>query len=459
MNSTLPLNLEFKFIRPLASLMGKVRSVVGRGFSTPRRVPAVHRANRAAAADLDWFHGIAGGNSGWAKTEYGEYFASAVSVYAAVKLRAEALSRVAVVVHRQFPDGTKQPVGPFHPAQQLLDRVNGWYTRGDLWRATEIYLSLWGSAYWALERDEHGRREIWPLRPDRVSVVPDAKQYIRGFVYSGGTGPVAYTADEILWLRYFNPMEEYAGLSPLAPSRLAVDMGKDGLRFNRNFLRNSARPDFVLLTNESLTDSEIEEFYNRWEQRHRGPGNPHRPAIASFVRDIKTLGFSHRDMDFMQGLRWSLEEVSRAYGVPKPLLSDLERATFSNINAAERLFWRNTMVPEIRFMEEQLNRMLLPRLGYPDLVVEFDLSSIEALRVDEDSRVSREAKLLDRGVLTINEVRRTRNLPDVPWGDTWAKAPNSPGPSPSGEDPTQNTLLRDLGVGKGVRPRSNTGVG
>jgi phage portal protein BeeE len=161
----------------------------------------------------------------------------------------------------------------------------------------------------------------------------------------------------------------------------------------------------------------------------------------------------------MQGLRWSLEEVSRAYGVPKPLLSDLERATFSNINAAERLFWRNTMVPEIRFMEEQLNRMLLPRLGYPDLVVEFDLSSIEALRVDEDSRVSREAKLLDRGVLTINEVRRTRNLPDVPWGDTWAKAPNSPGPSPSGEDPTQNTLLRDLGVGKGVRPRSNTGVG
>ncbi len=147
MNSTLPLNLEFKFIRPLASLMGKVRSVVGRGFSTPRRVPAVHRANRAAAADLDWFHGIAGGNSGWAKTEYGEYFASAVSVYAAVKLRAEALSRVAVVVHRQFPDGTKQPVGPFHPAQQLLDRVNGWYTRGDLWRATEIYLSLWGSAY------------------------------------------------------------------------------------------------------------------------------------------------------------------------------------------------------------------------------------------------------------------------------------------------------------------------
>jgi HK97 family phage portal protein len=229
-------------------------------------------------------------------------------------------------------------VGPLHPAQQLLDRVNRWYTRGDLWRATEIYLNLWGLAFWALERDEEGRREIWPLRPDRVNILSDRRQHIRGFVYQGRSGPVAYTPDEIVWLRYFNPLEEYAGLSPLAPSRLSVDMGSDGMRFNRNFFRNSAQPDFVLLTNENMTDAEVEDFYHRWEARYRGPGNAHRPAIANFIRDIKTMGFSQREMDFIQGLRWSLEEVSRAYGVPKPLLSDFERATFSNINAAERMF-------------------------------------------------------------------------------------------------------------------------
>jgi hypothetical protein len=160
---------------------------------------------------------------------------------------------------------------------------------------------------------------------------------------------------------------------------MSVDMGLEGLRSNRNFLRNSARPDFVLLTNDSMTDMEIEEFYNRWEARHRGPGNANRPAIASFVRDIKTLGFSHREMDFIQGLRWSLEEVSRVYGVPKPLLSDLERATFSNINASERIFWRNTMLPELGFLEEQLNRMLLPRFGYPDLEVKFDIRNPKAI--------------------------------------------------------------------------------
>ena len=220
-----------------------------------------------------------------------------------------------------------------------------------------------------------------------------------------------------MWLRYFNPLDEYAGLSPLAPARLSVDMGSDGLRFNRNFLRNSAQPDFVLLTDAQLTDSEIEEFYHRWEARYRGPQNARRPAVANFIKDIRTLGLSHRDMDFIRGLRWSLEEVSRAYGVPKPLLSDLERATFANINAAERIFWRNTIVPEIRFLEEHLNRMLLPKLGYPDLALEFDLSAIEAMQEDESSRVSRQMQLLDRGVVTINEVRRQHNLSDVPWGD------------------------------------------
>ena len=435
---------------PVSAVLG-VKGALSTWLKPPSKTPAgavQQRANRAAAADVDWIQGIAGTGLGWAKTEYGDYYATSVSVYSAVKLRADALSRPNLLVHRRAPDGSLFPVGADHPAQQLLERVNPWCTQGDLWRATETNLNLWGSSFWALERDETGRWEIWPLRPDRVSVLPDRRKYIRGFIYMGRNGPVAYTADEMLWIRYFNPLEEFAGLSPVAPVRMAVDMGKDGLRFNRNFLRNSAQPDFVLLTNESMSDSEIEEFYNRWEARYKGPGNARRPAVASFVRDIKTLGLSQRDMDFIQGLRWSLEEVSRTYGVPKPLLSDLERATFSNINAAERLFWRNTMLPEMQFLEEQLNRMLLPRLGYPDLVVQFDLSAIEVLREDENSRVSREAQLLDRGVLTINEVRRSRHLPDVPWGDAWAKAPARRGPAPTPEDgPSAEASI--LGHGRG----------
>ena len=66
------------------------------------------------------------------------------------------------------------------------------------------------------------------------------------------------------------------------------------------------------------------------------------------------------------------------------------------MNTAERLFWRNAMIPEMKFLEEQLNEKLLPLLGYPELRVEFDLITIEAMRDDENQRVEREAKQLDR---------------------------------------------------------------
>ncbi len=388
--------------------------------------PVVQRANRAAAANRlpseDNLAALTGDpGQGWARTEYGRYMATSPSVYAAVKLRADALTRPPLRVYRnQAADGgsgRRAAVSPSHPAARLLERVNPWHTRSDLWRATETHLCLWGAAFWAIEQGEDGEPELWPLRPDRMVVIPDRQRYVRGFVYRGAAEPVAYTPDEIVWLRYFNPLEELAGLSPLAPARLSADMGHEGLAFNRHLLRNSARPDFLLLTNQEMNEAELEEFYARWDMRYQGSGNARRPAVASAVRDVKTLGLSHRDIDFIQGLRWSLEEVSRAYGVPKLLLGDFERATYANVQASERMFWRNTIVPEVRFLEEQLNRMLLPKLGYPQLCVEFDLSVIEALQEDENNRVQRETALLDRGVLTINEVRRERNLPEVPWGD------------------------------------------
>ena len=388
-----------------------------RGHDVPEKassVPSPRRGAEEMAAARWGFADLLGGD-GRARPEYGRYYASSVSVYAAIKLRADAVSRPSLRIYRQ---GVGKPeVDPEHPVARLMARVNPWTTSNDLWRSTEIHLNLWGSAFWTLERDAVGEWQIWPLRPDRVTPLPDERRYLRGFVYQGRSGPVAYTPDEVVWLRYYNPLEEYAGFSPLTPSRLSVDTGCDGMRFNRNFFRNSAQPDFVMLTDENMTDSEIADFYSRWEARYQGSGNAHRPAITNFIKDIKSLGVSHKDMDFIQGLRWSLEEVSRAFGVPKPLLADLERATFANINAAERMFWRNTIVPELKFLEEQLTRMLLPRLGYPGLGLEFDLSSIEALQEDENQRVSREMQLLDRGVVTINELRRERGMASVPWGD------------------------------------------
>ena len=122
-------------------------------------------------------------------------------------------------------------------------------------------------------------------------------------------------------------------------------------------------------------------------------------------------------MEFSEGLRWTIKDASRVYGVPETMMAELQYATLSNNEAMERWFWRNTVIPEASMIAERLTTSLLPKIGYAGYHVEFDFSGIEALAESEELRIKREAELLDRGVITINEVRQSRNLQPVPWGD------------------------------------------
>ena len=274
---------------------------------------------------------LSSGSSDWSPTHYAGYFAASAPVYAALRLRADAVARPRLLVYRESAVGGERSrawVGPQHPAQTLLDRVNPHWTGGDLWRATEIYLNLWGVAYWSVMRDEMGApTEIWPLRPDRVRLVPDDREYIRGYLYTGASGAqVAFAADEIVRLRYFNPLDEYAGLSPIAPARLTLDMGRDALVGNRSGLANDGAPGVALETGGPTSEDEVRRIYEQWEARYRGPRNRLRPLVLSEGMKISHLGFSPRDMEYVRALRWTVEDVARVFNVPKPMLHDLERA-------------------------------------------------------------------------------------------------------------------------------------
>ena len=222
-----------------------------------------------------------------------------------------------------------------------------------------------------------------------------------------------------MWLHYFNPLDEYSGLSPIAPLRLSADIGLDALRANRNSVANESTPGVFIETGDTPTDDEVREFYERWELRFKGPEKVRRPVLLSGGMKAGNLGFSPKDMEYLQTMRWSLEDIARVYGVPKPMLGDLERSTFSNFEASRRVFWEDTIVPQLIFYQEALEQMLLPNLGYDTsgMFVEFDLSAIEALRENENDRAKRHQTYVSAGIKTVNEVRGELNLPPVAWGD------------------------------------------
>ena len=196
-------------------------------------------------------------------------------------------------------------------------------------------------------------------------------------------------------------------------------MGLDALRANRNTLTNDSAPGLFIETADTPTDDEVKEFYERWESRFKGVNKIHRPVLLSGGMKAGNLGFSPKDMEYLQSLRWSLEDVGRVYGVPKPMMGDVERITFSNFQTARRVFWEDTMVPQLIFYQEALQQALLPNLGLDvsGLFLEFDLSVVEALRESENDRAKRRQMYVTTGIITVNEVRQEMNLPAVEWGD------------------------------------------
>ena len=383
-----------------------------------RELSAASRATQADIMPQDRAFGV---GADWAPTEYADYYARSPVVYAAIRTRADAISRVPWVVSRTAADGSRTAVGPLHPAQRLLDTPNGWLSGSELRKATEIHLCLWGRAFWAIEPAESGLGlELWPLRPDRMTVIPGdgpTGPYIKGFLYRGLTADHAYLPEEIAWFRLWNPLQDRTGLSPMAPMRLSADMAYAALSYNRNTLRKGAIPDYILLADEELTDAAVEDFYRRWEARFSGPNQANRPGIASFIRDVKPLAFSNRDMEFLESLRWTVKDASRVFGVPETMLAELEFATLANVDNMERSFWHTTVVPQLTMMSERITSSVLGNLGYQNLIVAFDYTGIAPLNESGAARVARQTEFLDRGVVTINEVRRSYDQPPVSWGD------------------------------------------
>ena len=93
-----------------------------------------------------------GRGTDWMPEKYGEFYAKSPLVFAAVKLRADAVITPPLRVYRRLADSQLQEVEADHPLKVLLTKVNPFWTFQELLGATSIYLDLWGSAFWVLKK-------------------------------------------------------------------------------------------------------------------------------------------------------------------------------------------------------------------------------------------------------------------------------------------------------------------
>ncbi len=426
--------------------MSKLRSLVDRATSRIAAGLGYIKADRQIIRYLtDVWERSMGVSAPATLERYLDQYGEAGWVYVAANRIAKKCCSYPLYLFLEDEDGEKEDVRR-HVLLDVLRRPNDKQSEFELRFMTHLHLELAGEAFWYVAPNQvGGPAAIYPLMPDRVTVVPGTEQIVLGYIYEAGGRKVAFEAEEVLHFCYPNPDPDgwLRGASPLRAATYAVATYQNAEIWNYRFFQQGAVPKGVLETDKRLDDPEVERLRRLWHRHHAGQDQWHKVAIAQQGLKYHDIGLKHVDMDFINQLDNARDTILAIFGVPRSIAGIVEDVNRANGFQDELNFVTYTIQPILTLFASELNSSLLSRYD-PRLRCEFR----NVVPRDAEFQLKRHQTYLEKAVLVINEVREELGRPPVPWGDR----PILPmtmmpiGEGRAGEDDTRMLRLLRLAV-------------
>lgn len=303
------------------------------------------------------------------------------------------------------------------------------------WLLNESPSDDWTAASWkewiihcvALRGDQHTEivrgpagqvRGLMPLHPDNVAARKVEGQLLYRVVdpYSREVRTVA-REDMLHFCGYgFNG---HCSLSVIQwAARQAVSNSLAAGDFTGRTLSEGAMPQIALTYPNKLSSEQAQLLRDSFVSTYgdnSGRAARKLPLVLSEGATVKELSISPVDMQLLEARRFEREDICQAFGVPPVLIGDTEKASSwgTGIEQITLGFVLFTLKPHLARWEEELNRKLFKRAGQ---FVEFELDGL--LRGDSKAqadafRVALGGPGTGDGFMTVNEVRRLKNLPPM----------------------------------------------
>ena len=338
-----------------------------------------------------------------------EGYRASLWAYAAINKKAKAAASVPWYVYRQQPDGSWQKVDS-HPLQQLIDKPNPFTSRNAMIERLIMQLDLAGNSLHHIVTVGGTAVELWNVNPDLIEPITDRQEFISGYKVKGfeGQAPVKVAAAEILHTMYIDPSNPYWGIAPLQVAARTVDTEIEAVNWNKVALQNRAVTDGIFSIKEPLSQQQYNELRKQVREQHQGADNARAPWILGAGAEWQQMSLSPADMDFIEGKRMTREEIVAIFQVPPPLVGILDRANYSNMQEARRVFWLDTIIPLLNDLREAFNRSLLPYFE-PGIMLDYDTSGVDALAQNVNEKVDAANKLFNMG-LPFNSINKWLDL-------------------------------------------------
>jgi HK97 family phage portal protein len=371
-------------------------------FSWPKPFARSHAKKHASIPAQHAFM-VSSGQPVWMQRDYSRFadegYRRNVIAHRAINMIATAVSGMQFLLQRQR--GQAYHTVRSHPLLQLLARPNPQQAGAALMEALVSQRLISGNAYLhAIGPRNEAPLELHGLRPDRVSIIPGAGGVPKAYRYMVGSRGTDIPVDgitgasRILHLKYFHPLDDWYGMSPIEAAAYSIDQHNQCGAWNQALLQHGARPSGALMVKAehgnagALTESQYDRLKQQLDEQFSGADNAGRPLLLEGGLEWKEMSLSPKDMDFVQVKNASARDIALALGVPPQLLGIPGDNTYANLREARMALWEQTIIPTMQHIIDELNNWLVPMFE-GGLCLKLDMDAISAISGQRDAHWER----------------------------------------------------------------------
>ena len=254
---------------------------------------------------------------------------------------------------------------------------------------------------------------LWPVDGASIRMnvewdgSPHSQRYMQVNDQSGANSQIKLDDDELIYIRLNPRTHTPFGLGRLEVAFETINAFLGAHRFASRLASNSVVQYALWL--QDLTPEHHERLIRWWQDEIEGTGKVPILSAESKPEVLRFGGGTDADLR-LQWQEFLLRIVADAFDLPPFYLGverDVNRSTAEEYND---LAFRQAIVPTARLLAEYLTRDAIgKKLGWSDL--EFVFADVETTDPLEEAQIQQ--ILLQTGVLTVNEVRRMRGLPEL----------------------------------------------
>jgi HK97 family phage portal protein len=330
-------------------------------------------------------------------------------IYACISVLSQDVGRCPLKLRALKDDGEWVDATDHQLWEILHDLPNPEMTAGEFRSDMMRSLLAHEAAYAEIVRNPNGTiKAMWPLDSTRMKVERDALN-VKTYTYSRGD-----VNKPLVWK--FNPdrppLLELKHPSPIHRCRDMVGLAIALDRYAGKFFANGARLSGLLNSPTTLTPDQRTLIRQMFESLHKGVENAHKVGVTEGPLTFTPMTTPNNEAQFNETRKHVRTMIAGAWRVPPHKIGDLERATFSNIEAQDRDYVNSSLNPYLVMWEQALRRDVLTTRQYPKYQVIFDREAL----IEADSKSRSEALAIGRqnGWWSANDVRRKLNENPIP---------------------------------------------